>query len=193
MIITFVLLFGPKLLGLTLIMTRPKEIKAFGGRRRIMAGLSVEMLLSALVAPMLMFTQTRALVEILAGRVGGWGAQRRDADKVTGREAFKAMGWISLVGLALAVLFWFTPDLLTATLPILAGLILAVPLTMLGAHKVAGLKLKANGLFMTPEERRPPVIVRAALGPSCEPPAAWFTGQRQTLMVAEQPAERNAA
>jgi membrane glycosyltransferase len=193
MIITFILLFGPKLLGLTLIMTRPKEIKAFGGRRRIMAGLSVEMLLSALVAPMLMFTQTRALVEILAGRVGGWGAQRRDADKVTGKEAFKAMGWISVAGLALAVLFWFTPDLLTATLPILAGLILAVPLTMLGAHKIAGLKLKANGLFMTPEERRPPAIVRAALGPSCEPPAAWFTGQRQTLMVAEQPAERNAA
>jgi membrane glycosyltransferase len=45
---------------------------------------------------------------------------------------------------------------------------------MLGAHKVAGLKLKTNGLFMTPEERRPPAIVRAALGPSCEPPIRWF-------------------
>jgi membrane glycosyltransferase len=68
------------------------------------------------------------------------------------------------------VAFWFTPDLLTATAPILAGLILAVPLTMLGAHKVAGLGVKSNGLFMTPEERRPPAIVRAALGPACEPP-----------------------
>jgi hypothetical protein len=73
------------------------------------------MLLSALVAPMLMFTQTRALVEILAGKVGGWATQRRDADKVTGKEAFAAMGWISVTGLVLAVAFWFTPDLLTAT------------------------------------------------------------------------------
>jgi membrane glycosyltransferase len=193
MIITFVLLFGPKLLGLTLILTRPKEIKAFGGRRRILAGLSVEMLLSALVAPMLMFTQTRALAEILAGRVGGWGAQRRDAVKVTAREAMAAMGWISATGLVLAVMFWFTPDLLTATAPILAGLVLAVPLTMLGAHKAAGLKLKANGLFMTPEERRPPAIVRAALGPACEPPARWFSGQRQATMIAEQAAEQSAA
>jgi membrane glycosyltransferase len=193
MIITFVLLFGPKILGSILVFSRRQEIKGFGGRRRILAGLGVEMLLSALVAPMLMFTQTRALVEILAGRVGGWGAQRRDADKVTAKEASAAMGWISAAGLALAVTFWFTPDLLTATAPILAGLVLAVPLTMLGAHKIAGLKLKANGLFMTPEERRPPAIVRAALGPACEPPAAWFSGQRQTAMTAEQPAEQGAA
>lgn len=193
MIITFVLLFGPKILGSILVFSRRHETKGFGGRRRILAGLGVEMLLSALVAPMLMFTQTRALVEILAGKVGGWATQRRDADKVTAKEASAAMGWISAAGLGLAVMFWFTPDLLTATAPILAGLVLAVPLTMLGAHKAAGLKLKANGLFMTPEERRPPAIVRAALGPACEPPVAWFSGQRQTAISAEQPAEQSAA
>jgi membrane glycosyltransferase len=132
------------------------------------------MLLSALVAPMLMFTQTRALVEIMAGKVGGWATQRRDADKVSFKEASAAMGWISGTGLVLAGLFWFTPDLLTATAPILAGLVLAVPLTMLGANKIAGLKVKANGLFMTPEERRPPAIVRAALGSAAEPPIRWF-------------------
>lgn len=193
MIITFVLLFGPKILGSILVFSRANETKGFGGRRRIMAGLMVEMLLSALVAPMLMFTQTRALVEILAGKVGGWATQRRDADKVTAKEASAAMGWISATGLALAVVFWFTPDLLTATAPILAGLILAVPLTMLGAHKVAGLGVKANGLFMTPEERRPPAIVRAALGPACEPPATWFAHQRRPAVVAERSAEQNAA
>ncbi len=103
------------------------------------------------------------------------------------------MGWISVTGLALAVAFWFTPDLLTATMPILAGLILAVPLTMLGAHKVAGLGVKSNGLFMTPEERRPPAIVRAALGPACEPPVRWFSRQPAPALAAEQTAERNAA
>jgi membrane glycosyltransferase len=190
MIITFVLLFGPKILGATLIFMRKHELKGFGGRRRVMAGLGVEMLLSALVAPMLMFTQTRALVEILAGRVGGWSAQRRDADKVAFKEACAAMGWISATGLALAAMFWFTPDLLTATAPILAGLILAVPLTMLGASKAAGLALKANGLFMTPDERTPPAIVRAALGPVCEPPVRWNVGKAKApaLAAAEQTA-----
>lgn len=174
MIITFVLLFGPKILGSILVFSRKAETKGFGGKRRIAAGLAVEMLLSALVAPMLMFTQTRAIVEIMAGKVGGWATQRRDADKVSFKEASAAMGWISATGLVLAGLFWFTPDLFTATAPILMGLVLAVPLTMLGAHKIAGLKVKANGLFMTPEERRPPAIVRAALGPQCEPPIRWF-------------------
>ena len=174
MIITFVLLFGPKILGAILVLARKGEVKGFGGKRRMAAGLAVEMLFSALVAPMLMFTQTRAIIEILAGKVGGWAAQRRDADKVDFKEAWAAMGWISLSGLILAASFWFTPDLLTATAPILAGLVLAVPLTMLGAHKVAGLKLKTNGLFMTPEERRPPAIVRAAVGAACEPPIRWF-------------------
>ncbi|MDB5454447.1 MAG: glucosyl transferase family 2 [Caulobacter sp.] len=179
MILTAILLFGPKVLGTILIFTRPSEVRAFGGRRRILAGLSVEMLMSALVAPMLMFTQTRALIEILAGRVGGWATQRRDTDRVTGSEAMRAMGWISLSGLGLAMAFWFTPDLLTATAPILAGLILAVPLTMLGASKAAGLKLKANGLFMTPEERRPPAIVRAALGSASDAPATWYVRARE--------------
>lgn len=174
MIITFVLLFGPKILGAILVLSRKAEVKGFGGKRRMAAGLAVEMLLSALVAPMLMFTQTRAIVEILAGKVGGWATQRRDADKVSFKEASAAMGWISVAGLVLGGVFWFTPDLFTSTAPILLGLVLAVPLTMLGAHKAAGLKLKANGLFMTPEERRPPAIVRAALGASCEPPIRWF-------------------
>lgn len=174
MIITFVLLFGPKILGAILVLNRKAEVKGFGGKRRMAAGLATEMLLSALVAPMLMFTQTRAIVEILAGKVGGWATQRRDADKVSFKEASAAMGWISVAGVVLGSIFWFTPDLFTSTAPILLGLVLAVPLTMLGAHKVAGLKLKTNGLFMTPEERRPPAIVRAALGPSCEPPIRWF-------------------
>jgi membrane glycosyltransferase len=93
----------------------------------------------------------------------------------------------------LAGLFWFTPDLLTGTAPILAGLILAVPLTMLGAHKAAGLRVKANGLFMTPEERRPPAIVRAALGPACEAPARWFARDGRIAPQVEQAAEQNAA
>jgi len=46
---------------------------------------------------------------------------------------------------------------------------------------------------MTPEERLPPAIVRAALGPACEPPARWFSHQSAPAAMVERPAEQNAA
>ncbi len=58
--------------------------------------------------------------------------------------------------------FWFTPDLLTATSPILLGLILAAPLAMLGASQSVGQKLRARGIFLTPEETSPPAILNQA-------------------------------
>jgi membrane glycosyltransferase len=72
--------------------------------------------------------------------------------------------------------FWFTPDLFTSTAPILLGLALAVPLTMLGANKVAGLKVKTNGVFMTPERDagRRPSSARPWVSAACEPPIRWF-------------------
>jgi membrane glycosyltransferase len=163
-IITGVLLFGPKILGLILVLRSKVERRAFGGGKAIVKSLGVEMILSALVAPMLMFTQTRALVEILLGRDSGWARQRREADRISWDESLRAMGWISAAGAILACAFWFTPDLLTATAPIVAGLILAAPLAVLGGHRGVGLKVRDAGFFMTPEERRPPMIARKALG-----------------------------
>ena len=72
------------------------------------------------------------------------------------------MGWISLTGLALAAGFWFTPDLLTGTSPILAGLILAVPLAVLGASRKVGQQLRARNIFLIPEETSPPAILNQA-------------------------------
>lgn len=46
----------------------------------------------------------------------------------------------------------------------MAGLILAAPLAVLGGHRGVGLKVRDAGFFMTPEERRPPMIARKALG-----------------------------
>ena len=101
-------------------------------------------------------------------------ANRRGGGQETLALKLIAIAIVVVVLAGLGGVFWFTPDLFTSTAPILVGLVLAVPLTMLGANKAAGLKLKANGLFMTPEERRPPTIVRAALGAACEPPIRWF-------------------
>ena len=186
MILTAVLLFGPKILG-TILVFRDKALRAgFGGRRRILGSLVLEMFLSALVAPLLMFTQTRALIEILAGRHSGWARQRREAGKIGWDEAHAAMGWISLTGIALAAAFWFTPDLLTGTSPILAGLILAVPLAVLGASQAVGQALRARKIFLTPEETSPPAILSQARRnrPALDAMPAW-TPQAAPVVAAE--------
>ena len=45
-------------------------------------GLLAELLLSALVAPIMMLVQTSSVIQILTGRDSGWSAQARDADRV---------------------------------------------------------------------------------------------------------------
>ncbi len=192
-ILTTILLFGPKILG-TILVFRDKTLRrGFGGRRRILGSLALEICLSALVAPLLMFTQTRALTEILAGRHSGWARQRREVGKIRWTEARMAMGWISITGLVLAGGFWFTPDLLTATSPILLGLILAAPLAMLGASQSVGQKLRARGIFLTPEETNPPAILNQARRnrPALDAMPTW-TPQAAAVSAPVEPAPVSA-
>jgi membrane glycosyltransferase len=186
MIITAILLFGPKILGVFLILRNRRERAAFGGGKKIMGSLAIEVVLSALVAPLLMFTQTRALIEIMAGKCSGWARQRRDAGKISWDEASNAVGWISAAGLTLAIAFWFTPDLLTATAPLLAGLVIAVPLAVIGGSRKGGLALKARGVFLTPNETQPPRILRQAMGVAAPVEIAhpWPMGGREPAQAA---------
>ena len=172
-ILTTILLFGPKVLGTILVFRDPALRRAFGGRRRVLGSLTLEIFLSALVAPLLMFTQTRALIEILAGRLSGWARQRREVGKVSWNEARVTVGWISITGVCLAGAFWFTPDLLTGTSPILVGLILAMPLAVLGGSQKAGNWLRTRNIFLTPEETAPPAILNHARRSRPESAPVW--------------------
>ena len=120
-----------------------------------------------------MFTQTRALIEILAGRLSGWGRQRREVGKVSWEEARLTVGWISLTGILLAGGFWFTPDILTGTAPILVGLVLAMPLAVLGGSQKAGQWLRKHNVFVTPEEANPPAILNQARRNRPDVLSAW--------------------
>ena len=98
----------------------------------------------------------------MAGRLSGWARQRREAGKISWTEAQQAMGWISVTGIVLAGAFWFTPDLLTATSPILIGLVLAAPLAKLGASQKSGEWMRVRNAFLTPEETSPPANLNQA-------------------------------
>ena len=82
-----VLLIGPKIMGAVLVLSRPRETRAFGGSKQIVKGMVAEILLSATLAPILMVANTVSVTKILCGQDAGWHAQQRDADGITWADA----------------------------------------------------------------------------------------------------------
>lgn len=129
----------------------------FGGVVR--AGLSVvaEIALSTLLAPILLFYQSRAVTQILAGIDGGWPATDRTEGRLGIDQSFMASWWImatagSLVAIAMAVAPSVVPWLLPVVVPAVAAPIL-ISFTSYGAGSDKPL------LFLTPSDVSPPEVV----------------------------------
>jgi membrane glycosyltransferase len=155
-----VLLLGPKLMGALLIGFDRTLRRSHAGPLRLTAGLLLEVLLSALAAPVMMVMHARFVIEVLAGRAVKWSAQQRDADRVAWRECWRAHGAQTLLGVAIAVataiwapvLFWWLS-------PVVLGLLVAVPLSYLLGQASAGAWLQRRGLLATPEEGKAPAVL----------------------------------
>ncbi|RZJ79131.1 MAG: glucans biosynthesis glucosyltransferase MdoH, partial [Brevundimonas sp.] len=111
------LLIGPKIMGAVLVLSRPRERRAFGGGGRIIKGMIAEITLSAMLAPIFMVANTVAVTKIVCGQDAGWHAQQRDADGVSWGDAFRAMRWQMIVGLGFVATLAFRPDLATFFIP----------------------------------------------------------------------------
>jgi membrane glycosyltransferase len=154
--ICMLVLFLPKLLGAADFL-RGRD--AGGVRLATPFGVVAEVVLSALVAPIMMLVQTSSVIQILTGRDSGWNPQSRDTDRVPWPLLWHFHRRHVLAGILLAVaagaiswrlLAWMSPALL--------GLVLAVPLSAFVGSAAAGRALARIGLLMTPEERRPPAL-----------------------------------
>jgi membrane glycosyltransferase len=155
-----VVLFLPKAIGFlrALFSTR---VRSALGTFELIAGTVLELLLSALYAPVLMLMQSRYVLEILTGRDAGWSTQRRSEGQVTWGEAWRFHWGHTLAGALLGGLFAIlAPPLLPWLSPVLAGLLLSVPLSKWSGSVKLGLALRRVGLLCTPEEAREPDIVR---------------------------------
>jgi membrane glycosyltransferase len=154
---TMGLLLLPKLLSLLLVWLRGSERRHFGGALRTSAGVIAEIVVSALMAPVMMIFQSIAVVEILAGRDAGWQTQRRDDGTVERRELYRKYGVPTLCGVAMAAsAYAVSLPLLLWMSPVIVGLLFAVPIGALTARPASG------KLFATPEEREPPPVLRRA-------------------------------
>ncbi len=162
---TIALLFLPKVLALLDLRAHPQEAAAFGGWERLAGGVLLETAIFTLLAPVLMLFHCWFIALTLLGRKVSWGAQRRGgASESEWPALFRAHAGHTLVGVLGAFLVWrIDPHLAVWMSPILAGLILSIPLSFATGSLPLGMALRARGLFQTPEESHPPPeLVRLA-------------------------------
>ena len=161
--LTMALLFGPKLMGLVAALVDGDARRRFGGSLRLLAGALLETVLAALMAPITMYLQSRGVAEVLAGRDSGWDAQRRDDGTLPLSALLARYGGLSLFGLGAAVVAWLvSPGLAAWMSPVLAGMLLSVPVVALTSARAPGEALRRAGIFAIPEERSPPPILQRA-------------------------------
>ncbi len=156
-VICMVVIMLPKALSLLDLALDRERCMEFGGFIRASLGVVGETVFSTLHAPMLMLWHTRFVLTNIGGITVGWTAQKRDADGTTWSYAAQrhwghvligaVWGW-AMWGLDPTLFWWFTP--------VLAGLVFSIPISVLTSRRSLGLAMKKIGLFLTPEETRPP-------------------------------------
>lgn len=160
---TMGLLVLPKFLGYFAALPRRQARQGMGGALLGFMSVLFEILVSALIAPIMMLMQCRSVAEILLGRDSGWSAQRRDDGSLSRRELIRQYATPTILGLVLAAsAYAVSTPLLLWMLPVVIGLILAIPVASITGSPQVGRRLRRLGLLLTPEERAaPPVLKRA--------------------------------
>ena len=157
----------PKFLGWCSAMINLRRCFRYGGPVLVTLSVLVEILLSALVAPIMMLAQSRMVWEIFTGGDSGWKPQRRDDGSISLGDALRRHKWHTTVGIAVSGLtYYLHHDLFLWTLPVTAGLMSSAFLSWASGKRSPSLALKRAGILRTPEEKRPGEIlsnVRQAL------------------------------
>ncbi|MGQ9830587.1 MAG: glucans biosynthesis glucosyltransferase MdoH [Thermochromatium sp.] len=159
--VTLALLFVPKILALILLARDRDEARRFGGLLQASLSVLLESLLSVLLAPVLMMFQTKFVAAILLRISVGWPAQQRDDHQTGLGEALGAHGVHTLIALVAGYITYVqVPDFFWWFTPVLAGLVLSIPISMLTSRTSLGLRLKQAGLFLTPAETEKPLVLQ---------------------------------
>ncbi len=161
--VTMVILLMPKVFGLLLSLIQGETRRGSGGAIRLVLSAVFEIIMSALLAPIMMLIQTGHVVHFVFGFDTGWDPQRRDDGSipfmaiVRRHRSHVVMGILTLVSGLL-----ISPSLVAWMSPTIAGLILAIFISWATGQLSIGLALRRIGLLTTPEERtKPSVVVRA--------------------------------
>lgn len=153
-IITVVLLFLPRLLGLATMLPRARE---FGGTLGLLMSAALETISSILIAPILMLFHTMFVLLAISGWKIKWTNQNRTDSGLTLGHCLKFYGWQTVLGITgqtLAMIYlglnsyWLTA--------IFVGWILAPLTAWVTSWRDLGLFCRKYHLFVTPEEYEMP-------------------------------------
>jgi membrane glycosyltransferase len=163
-VLTMAVLLAPKAMGYVAMLTSRNERLGCGGALRALVSVLLETVLAALMAPVVMYVQSRGVAEVLAGKDSGWDAQQRDDGSVSWPELLRRYGGLSVFGVLVGgMAYAVSPPLAAWMAPVVIGMALAVPVVALTSSRSAGDWLRRHGLLSIPEESAPPaVLVRAA-------------------------------
>jgi membrane glycosyltransferase len=150
-------LFLPKVLALLDLGRDGPRRRAFGGLRRATLSALAETVFSALHAPLQMLWHSKFVVTILRGTGVSWGPQKRIADGIAWSEALRRHWGHTLVGFIWGTLVWrIDHPTFWWFVPVVAGMVLSVPLSVLTSRTSLGGRARSLGWFLTPEETSPP-------------------------------------
>ncbi|HXR95648.1 MAG TPA: glucans biosynthesis glucosyltransferase MdoH [Rhizomicrobium sp.] len=150
---TLVLLYAPKLLATMVLFTQPASLKEHGGAFAVMRSVLLESLFATLFAPVAMLAHSWFMLSILAGRATGWATQTRNDRALPFWLVAKSFGVHMLIGVGAAYgLYRFAPASLPWFLPLLVGLILAIPLVEITSSLRLGEALARGRTFLVPSE-----------------------------------------
>lgn len=152
-VLSMAVLLMPKFLGWLAATINPRRCRAFGGPGRLTLSVMVEVVLSALYAPILMLVQTQFVWQVLRGGDSGWKPQRRNDGGLRMRDAFRIHSRHAAIGVLAAIGTWsIDSGLFFWTLPVAGALILSPVTSWLSGRIFAGITLRRLGILQTPEE-----------------------------------------
>lgn len=156
---TMLILLAPKIFGLLLSLLNGPERRACGGGIKLFLSFLVEVIMSALLAPIMMLIQSGAVFQILAGRDTGWKPQRRDDGSIPFKDIVRRHRSHALLGLVTGIsAFLIATSLFAWMSPTILGLLLAIQVSWASGQLSIGLWLKRRSILLTPEETTPPPI-----------------------------------
>jgi membrane glycosyltransferase len=156
---TGVVLFLPKVLAAILVVARGAD--RFGGALRLTLSVFLELIFSALLAPVRMLSHTLFVVAVLTGLHVRWSSPPREDSQTTWGEAMRRHGLHTLIGIAWgAGIYWVHPPYTWWLLPVVGALALSIPISVYSSRVSLGRGMRRARLFVIPEETDPPRELR---------------------------------
>lgn len=160
-IVSMFMLILPKFMGLIIYMRENKDKASIGGKWGAFKSVWVEILVSALMAPIMMMFQSKFVFDIFTGNAVGWSAQNRDDHGTSFKEAVDRHIWHTGLGIIAMVVIWlYAHSLFWWMLPITLGLVFAIPISMMTSRVANGKFFRNRKYFLIPEEVNLPSILQ---------------------------------